>query len=128
MLRNDYIERLERGGFAKGQAEVQVSVFEDFMRNEVATKKDLLDLEARLELRFREIEVRFKGNDTRFKSIEAWLEKIEARFESIEARFKDLESQIKNLKADMKAMEYSLLIKLGALITAIQIIMKYFSP
>lgn len=115
MLRNDDIERLERGGFAKGQAEVQVSVFEDFMRNEVAKKKDLLELEERLgmEIRRIDIEIRaeFGGHITR-----------------IDGELKDIRAEIKSLKVEMKEIEHRLFLKLAAFGSGLALFIKYLAP
>lgn len=54
---------------------------------ELATKRDLDNLEARLNARFASIDARFEGNDARFEGIGDRFAAIEARFDVQDARF-----------------------------------------
>jgi hypothetical protein len=55
--------------------------------DELATKRDLADLEARLDARFAGIDARFTDIDARFEGIDARFEGIAARFDVQDARF-----------------------------------------
>ena len=51
-----FAKRLKAAGFTKRQAEVQAEAIQDIVENDLATKRDLKELEMRFELKFKEIE------------------------------------------------------------------------
>lgn len=71
---------------------------------DVATKRDLDALEARIEARFERVEARV---DARFERVEARFEVIEARFAGIEARFAGIETRFDVIDARFDASRAS---------------------
>lgn len=66
------LHRLRDAGFTEQQAEAQIEVFSEYVEASLVTKRDLKDLEVKMEIRFKEI-------DARFKEIEAKLKEMEMR-------------------------------------------------
>ena len=73
-----FVERLEAGGFTHAQAKATAEAFAEAAGQELATKRDLKDVEARLEAR---------------------IDKVEARIDRVEAR---LEAKIETSAANLK--------------------------
>ncbi|MCB0962622.1 MAG: hypothetical protein KDA98_04855 [Acidimicrobiales bacterium] len=61
---------------------------------ELATKEDLADLRAELDLRFDRVDLRFEQIDLRFDQIDARFDQIDARFERIDARFDQVDGRL----------------------------------
>ena len=61
---------------------------------DVATKQDLLLLEARMDLRFEAVDRRFDAVDRRFDAIDRRFQANDDRFEGIERRFDELEERM----------------------------------
>lgn len=53
-----YYEKLKAAGVPEAQAKVQTEALREIIEDKLATKKDLLDLESRLETKIRELEYR----------------------------------------------------------------------
>ena len=53
--------RLKRAGFTDRQAEAQTDILRDLVDGRLATKRDLQELEARLESRIKELEARLES-------------------------------------------------------------------
>ena len=53
-----YFEKLKAAGVPEAQAKVQTEALREIIEDKLATKKDLLDLESRLETKIRELEYR----------------------------------------------------------------------
>ena len=53
--------RLKRAGFTDQQAEAQTDILRDLVDGRLATKRDLQELEARLESKIKELEVGLKS-------------------------------------------------------------------
>ena len=54
------LHKLRDAGFTEQQAEAQIEVFSEHVEANLATKRDLKDLEMKMEIRFKEIDARFK--------------------------------------------------------------------
>ena len=63
--------RLKRAGFTDQQAEAQTDILRDLVDGRLATKRDLQELEARLESKIKELETRL---ESKIKELEARLE------------------------------------------------------
>ncbi len=61
---------------------------------DVATKRDLDQLEQRIDARFHGVDARFTSVDARFTSIDARFDAVDARFDAVDARFDALEVRI----------------------------------
>lgn len=55
-----FANKLKAAGFNEKQAEAQAEALADVFENNVATKQDLKELEARVDYRFNDLEQRFK--------------------------------------------------------------------
>jgi hypothetical protein len=53
-----YFERLKSAGMPEQQAKVQTEALREIIEDKLATKKDLMDMESRLEAKVRELEYR----------------------------------------------------------------------
>ena len=53
-----YFEKLRAAGVPEAQAKVQTEALREIIEDKLATRKDLADLEARMENRLRELEYR----------------------------------------------------------------------
>ena len=71
--------RLKRAGFTDQQAEAQTDILRDLVDGRLATKRDLQELEARLEGKIKELEVRLVS---KIKELEVGLKELEARLKS----------------------------------------------
>jgi hypothetical protein len=56
-----YVRRLESAGVPRAQAEAHADAFAAFAADELATKRDLLEVEARLRSEIRELDIRLSG-------------------------------------------------------------------
>jgi len=52
------LHRLKEAGFTEKQAEVQVEIMNDYLEHGLVTKKDLRELELKIDSRFKEFELR----------------------------------------------------------------------
>jgi hypothetical protein len=52
------LHRLREAGFTQQQAEAQVEIITDYVEHGIATKKDLRELELKLEVKLKELELR----------------------------------------------------------------------
>ena len=53
-----FVKKLEAAGFTEAQAEVQAQAIADLVNDQLATKRDLQELETRLEAKLKELEAR----------------------------------------------------------------------
>lgn len=65
-----YAKRLREAGFTEAQAEAQAEALSAVIDQNLATKQDLKELEARLEFRMKELEFRMKELESRMKELE----------------------------------------------------------
>lgn len=89
------LHRLRDAGFTEQQAEAQIEVFSEHVEENLVGKRDLKDLEVRVETSVKELEL-----------------KMEIRFKEVEIRFKEIE-------ANLKEMEMKLTIRTGAITSAV---------
>jgi len=61
------LHRLKEAGFTEKQAEAQVEIFNDYVENGLATKRDLKELELSTKRDFKELELKF---DSKLKELE----------------------------------------------------------
>jgi len=59
-----FVKKLEAVGFTEPQAEVQAQALAELVNDQLATKRDLQELEMRLESGMRELELRLKHDLT----------------------------------------------------------------
>ena len=64
-----YAKLLREAGFTERQAEAQAEALRAVVDENLATKRDLAELEHRFELRFKEIEARIKELDLRIEMV-----------------------------------------------------------
>ncbi|MEO5371336.1 MAG: CCDC90 family protein [Magnetococcus sp. DMHC-1] len=140
-----YTKRLKDAGVAAPQAEIQSEFLAEVLTENLASKEDLAKLDARMDIRFKEVDIRFKEIDTRFKELDTKMDtrfkeldtKMETRFREqdtrmdtrfkeqdtrMDIRFKEIDTRLKEMdagfKRDNKELELRMVIKLGAMIMA----------
>jgi hypothetical protein len=86
-----YVKKLLAAGFSESQAEVQAQAIAELVNEQLATKRDLKELEAALR-----------------RDIEALRTELK----------RDIEALRTELKRDLKELELRITVRLGALITA----------
>ncbi len=87
-----YVRRLESAGVPRAQAEAHADAFAAFAADELATKRDLLEVEARLRSEIRELDIRLNARmDQQDLSLGARMDQLEAR---LNARMDQLEGPI----------------------------------
>ena len=95
-----YARRLKAAGVDEVQAEAHAEAVRDAITQNVATKADLDNLEARLEKRFVDLETR---TEKRFAALETQFEKRLAALETrTEKRFANLETQFEKRLAALE--------------------------
>jgi len=70
------LHRLRDAGFTEQQAEAQIEVFSEHVEANLATKRDLIDLEVKMSTRIKELELKI---EIRFKEIEVKLQEMEMK-------------------------------------------------
>jgi hypothetical protein len=63
-----FVERLEAGGFTHGQAKAAAEAFAEATGQELATKRDLKEVEAGLRAEIKDVEARLKEVATRLEA------------------------------------------------------------
>jgi hypothetical protein len=105
-----YAKRLHEAGFTERQAEAQAEALRAVVDENLATKRDLKELENRLEIRFKELDGRIKEMETRLevriKEVET---KLEVRIKEVETR---LEVRIKELDLRIETAHNSIDLKI----------------
>lgn len=86
-----YVKKLQAAGFTEAQAEVQAEAIAELVNEQLATKRDLKDLETTLQRDLAELEAALK---------------------------RDLKERETTLKRDLKELELRLTVRLGAIVTA----------
>ena len=81
----DYTKQLTSAGMPQAQAEVQARTLNKIIESDLATKRDLKEIEAVLRRDMKELETSLKHD---MKDLET---KMEMRFKEVDARFKELE-------------------------------------
>jgi hypothetical protein len=74
------LHRLKEAGFTEKQAEAQVEIFNDYVENGLATKRDLKELELATKRDFKELELATKRD---FKEFEL---KVDSKLKELELR------------------------------------------
>ena len=104
-----YVRHLESAGVPRAQAEAHAEAVASFAGDTVATKRDLLEVEARLRAEIRELDIRLSGRmDLQDAGLNARMDQLEARMEQAEARF----------NARLEQLEGRMTIKLGGMLGA----------
>jgi hypothetical protein len=57
----EFARRMTKAGFTREQAEAQAELFAEIVESDLATKRDLKDVEAKLSRDIKELEVRMSG-------------------------------------------------------------------
>ena len=94
-----FAKRLKEGGFTDQQAEALAQAEAEFIEQNLATKRDLKELEIALK---RDIEELRGGGERNIEELRTGVKR-------------DIEELRADLKRDMKEMEYRMTIKLGAM-------------
>ena len=105
-----YARRLKAAGVDEVQAEAHAEAVRDAITQNVATKADLDNLEARLEKRFADVETR---TEKRFAALET---RIEKRFAGLETQF---EKRFANLETQFEKRFAALEVRLVRLVFAV---------
>ncbi len=121
-----YALRLREAGFSEQQAHGQAEALAAAMTDALATRADLIELEARLESRFAWIDLRFEKLEARFQQVDARFDQMEARFQQVDARFVELERRMDLRLAEHSAryearladMERRITLRLGGMMVA----------
>ncbi len=80
------LHRLKEAGFTEKQAEIQVEMsseiakkYFEHVESTTVTRRDLKDLELKIDLRFKEVDLRFKELDARLREIDARFKELEIK-------------------------------------------------
>jgi len=104
-----YVRHLESAGVPRAQAEAHAEAVASFAGDTLATKRDLLEVEARLRAEIRELDSRLSGRiDLQDAGLSGRMDQLQARMEQAEARF----------NARMEQLEGRMTIKLGGMLVA----------
>ena len=97
-----YVKKLQAAGFTEAQAEVQAEAIAGLVNEQLATKRDLKELETVLKRDLAELETALKRD---LKELETALKRD----------LKELETAFKR---DLKELELRLTVRLGAIVSA----------
>ena len=92
-------KKLEDAGFTTAQAQGAAAALAETFGEDLATGRDIQDLESRLDLRFKEVEVRIRDVET------------------------SLRAEIQAVRADMRDLENRMTIRLGTMLAAAIVLM-----
>ena len=126
-----YVRHLESAGVPRAQAEAQAEAVASFAGDTLATKRDLLEVEARLRAEIRELDIHLSGRmDLQDAGLNARMDQIEARMEQAEARFNARMEQAEGrFNARMEQLEGRMTIKLvGMLVAAVGLVAVLVKP
>ena len=104
-----YARRLREAGFSEQQAEGQAEALAAAMTDTLATKQDLGELGARVDVRFAQIDARFDQIDVRFEEFE---KRLDIRLNEREKR-----SELR-LSEAMAHLERRMTMRLGGMMVA----------
>jgi hypothetical protein len=111
-----YVKRLEAVGISREQAETQVQIMAEVIDTNLTTKQDLKDLRRAMGQDFKDVRAEM---DRGFKDVHT---EMNTRFKDAHTEmhrgFSDVDQRFLLVKKDMVQLEYRIVIKLGALITA----------
>jgi hypothetical protein len=111
-----YARRLREAGFSEQQAEGQAAALAAAMTESLATKQDLRELEARLDIRFSSVDARFTQTDLRITELE---KRMEVRFGELEKRMElRFEKQAAHFDGQLGNLEHRITLRLGAMLVA----------
>jgi len=111
-----YARRLRDAGFSEQQAEGQAQALAAAMTDTLATKQDLVELELRIDARFKQVDAHFQQVDARFDYLEKHLDtRLAEQDARNEIRFTELEKRLE-LRFDgrMTDLERRLTLRMGA--------------
>ncbi|MEE8554434.1 MAG: hypothetical protein V3T00_01145 [bacterium] len=97
-----YVKKLQAVGFTEAQAEVQAEAIAGLVNEQLATKRDLKELETTLKRDLAELETALKRD----------LKELETTLRG------GMKEQETSLKREMKELELRLTVRLGAIVTA----------
>ncbi len=97
-----YVKKLQAAGFTEAQAEVQAEAIAGLVNEQLATKRDLKELETTLKRDLAELETALKRD----------LKELETTLRG------GMKEQETSLKREMKELELRLTVRLGAIVTA----------
>jgi hypothetical protein len=111
-----YAKRLREAGFTERQAEAQAEALRAVVDENLATKRDLKELESRLEIRFMEIDAHIKELETRLvvrmteikTGLEVRIKELDLRIETVH---NSIDLKIENVRKDV-------VMKVGGMIVA----------
>jgi hypothetical protein len=105
-----HVKKLRAAGFSEAQAEAQAEAFAELINEQLATKRDLAELEARLSARIKELDVR---RSAQIKELDS---RLSAQTKEFELR---LDSRLKVFELRPKKQELRLVVKLSAVLVAV---------
>jgi len=117
-----FAKRLKEGGFTDQQAEALAQAEAEFIEQNLATKRDVKELEVGLTRDIKELEAALRRD---LKELEVALKRdieelragVKRDIEELRAGVKrDIEELRADLKRDVKELEYRMTIKLGAML------------
>jgi uncharacterized membrane protein YheB (UPF0754 family) len=95
-----FVHRLKEAGIPEQQAEAFTYAFQEAGADaEIATKRDIEQLDARL--------------DAKMERFEARMERLDAKIDRVDAK---IDTKIEEVRRDLREMELRLIIKLGAML------------
>lgn len=104
-----YVKKLRAAGVPEAQAEVQAQAFAELINDQLATKRDLAELELRLSAQLKELELRLAGQHTELE------QRLGAQLKELELR---LSNRVGELELRLKELELRIVVKLGAIVVA----------
>lgn len=128
-----YVKIIEDAGFTQNQAETLVKIWMNIMSSELATKQDWMSLKTDLSVGLvqvkHDLELHRKDTNARFtilkqdlcakieqldRKFESKFSAIDSKFETIDSRFESIDSKFDTVNSKLVAMEYRLLVRIGA--------------
>lgn len=106
--RHDLYQRLE-GVLGRREATVLMQHLPPVGWADVATKRDLDALEARVGMRFERIEDRFGDIDRRFVEIDRRFEEVDRRFGQMDGRFDRIERRLEEMPGEFRLLLISVM-------------------
>ncbi len=109
-----YVENLREAGVPDKQAEAHLRVLHDIVESNLATKRDIKELEQKMELEINEVK----------RDIKEFEQKMELEINEIKRDIQELKNELKRdikeleqkIEFNIKELEQRMTIKLGALI------------
>ena len=114
-----YVEELKEAGYPENQAQAQIRIWNHIVDSELATKRDIKELDIKIESVKSELKRDIKELDIKIESVKSELKRdikeLDIKIESVKS---ELKRDIKELEFKIKELESRLTIKLGVMLAA----------